>query len=124
MKSGFENYLIAKLNKNLTALRKRDRAVVIGGILSFVPVFPAVLLGFLLSCLNYFLISKGITEKKELGYVRVSLFVSGILSSIWVLLIFAYAHSVFDFLVLVIELPLELFREFLKITPANREYKV
>jgi len=112
MKSGLEKYLSKTIAAARSRFKDRDRAVFLGGILSFSLVFPAVLFGFLLSCINYVLIKKGITNNRELRLVRVSILFGGISSCIWLLIIFLYAGNIWDNLFKTIILPKELLENY------------
>lgn len=105
MQSGLEIYITQKLYTLRSWVRERDRAVVIGAGLSFVPIFPACVFGFLISAMNLFLIHRGITRRSDQRLVEISLIVSVIFSAIWLTLIFVYGHAVISALIELITSP-------------------
>ena len=69
-------------------LRTRDRAVVLGAALSFVPIFPACFLAFLLSAINYILIMSGVINQSEKRLVLLSLVISAVFSLLWIYILY------------------------------------
>ena len=108
MQSGLEKYLVRRSYEIRSVVRRRDRVVVISALLSFSMIFPAVFLGFILSCVNYILIQKGVTKSSELRLVTVSLIISGISSLVWFCVFFIYASSFANALSNILTIPNDL----------------
>lgn len=109
MRSGLETYLTHKLYDIRHRLRRRDRAVLLGAVLSFLPIFPACFLGFIISAMNLFLIHRGITRASDQRLVELSLLVSVIFSAIWLTVIIVYGHMALDALIDVLRAPWSIF---------------
>lgn len=109
MRSGLEIFLTDAMYRLRDRLRRRDRAVVIGAVLSFCPIFPACLVGLLISGVNYVLIHRGITRASDQRLVEISLIVSVIFSSVWLTVIYAYGQVVFGGLVDLLMAPWAIF---------------
>lgn len=86
MRSGLEGYAADKLAALRAGIRNRDRAVVIGAALSFLPIFPACFFGALLSLFNLALIYSNRTSLREKRLVVISLVVGCLNSILWVYL--------------------------------------
>lgn len=65
------------------SVRSRDRAVVLGVILSCIPVFPACLLGAVVCLMNLLLISSERLPRENLGLARLGLVVGAVFTSVW-----------------------------------------
>ena len=88
MKSEIEKYASQKLRDLGQILRQRDRGVVVGAVLSFIPIFPACTIGLIISAFNFFLILRGKLGKDEERLVKISM-VAGCLNSIlWIYILF------------------------------------
>jgi len=81
MSSALEKYLKSTVWRLRNSAFKRDRAVVLGAILSFVPIPPACFLGALLSIANLFLLKIGRLHQSESKLIWLST-VLGLLNSI------------------------------------------
>jgi hypothetical protein len=95
MRSEMEKYLSKKQIYIKKALAGRDRAVVLGAVLSFLPIPPACMMGVLFSVFNLFLLKYGNLNKSNQKVVLVSLIV-GLLNS--TVVAFLLAHLMSDFL--------------------------
>lgn len=83
MRSGLEGYAAEKLAALRAGLKHRDRAVIVGAVLSFTPIFPACFFGVVLSLLNLVLIHRKITDPREVQLVRISLAIGCLNSLVW-----------------------------------------
>jgi len=95
MRSEMEKYLSKKQIYIKKALAGHDRAVVLGAVLSFLPIPPACMMGVLFSVFNLFLLKYGNLNKSNQKVVLVSLIV-GLLNS--TVVAFLLAHLMSDFL--------------------------
>ena len=72
MQSELERYIVQKLRELRAGLRYRDRAVIVGTALSFIPIPPACIIGFLMSIFNLFLIRFGKLRQEEGMLLKIS----------------------------------------------------
>ena len=72
MQSELERYIVQKLRELRAGLRYRDRAVIVGTALSFIPIPPACIIGFLMSIFNLFLIRFGKLSREEGMLLKIS----------------------------------------------------
>lgn len=98
MRSGLEAYAAEKLTAFRESLKSRDRAVVLGAILSVTPIFPACFIGVIISLVNLMLIHKHMTSPREGRLVKISLAVGCINSLIWLYLLIAISETLGIFL--------------------------
>ena len=81
MKSELEKFINQKIYQIRNILAFRDRAVVLGAILSFIPIPPACILGVIISLINFLLLKINKLRKSEQKLILISLLV-GIFNSI------------------------------------------
>ena len=81
MKSELEKFINQKIYQIRNILAFRDRAVVLGAILSFIPIPPACILGVIISLVNFLLLKINKLRKSEQKLILISLLV-GIFNSI------------------------------------------
>ena len=81
MKSELEKFINQKIYQIRNILAFRDRAVVLGAILSFIPIPPACILGVLISLVNFLLLKINKLRKSEQKLILISLLV-GLFNSI------------------------------------------
>ena len=81
MKSELEKFINQKIYQIRNILAFRDRAVVLGAILSFIPIPPACILGVMISLVNFLLLKINKLRKSEQKLILISLLV-GIFNSI------------------------------------------
>ena len=65
-----------------------DRAVVVGAVLSFVPIFPACIIGVIISLANFILIRTKKLNRSNVGIVVVSIGVGTFFSLMWLIVFF------------------------------------
>ena len=81
MKSELEKFINQKIYQIRNILAFRDRAVVLGAILSFIPIPPACILGVIISLINFLLLKINKLRKSEQKLILISLLV-GLFNSI------------------------------------------
>ena len=81
MKSELEKFINQKVYQIRNILAFRDRAVVLGAILSFIPIPPACILGVIISLINFLLLKINKLRKSEQKLILISLLV-GLFNSI------------------------------------------
>jgi len=81
MKSELEKFINQKIYQIRNILAFRDRAVVLGAILSFIPIPPACILGVIISLVNFLLLKINKLRKSEQKLILISLLV-GLFNSI------------------------------------------
>ena len=81
MKSELEKFINQKVYQIRNILAFRDRAVVLGAILSFIPIPPACILGVIISLVNFLLLKINKLRKNEQKLILISLLV-GLFNSI------------------------------------------
>ena len=81
MKSELEKFINQKIYQIRNILAFRDRAVVLGAILSFIPIPPACILGVIISLVNFLLLKINKLRKNEQKLILISLLV-GLFNSI------------------------------------------
>lgn len=94
MKSEFEKFSLEQLTAFRNMVRGRDRGVLIGAGLSFIPIFPACFFGFAISFVNLLLINKKRLEENDRFLVNCSLLFGGFFSVLWLYLIFSVGIGV------------------------------
>ena len=81
MKSELEKFINQKIYQIRNILAFRDRAFVLGAILSFIPIPPACILGVIISLINFLLLKINKLRKSEQKLILISLLV-GLFNSI------------------------------------------
>lgn len=83
MQSAIEKFASRKLHRLREAIMHRDRGVVAGAMLSFIPIFPACTIGFAISTVNFFLILNKKLDQNELKIVIYSVVIGLLFSMFW-----------------------------------------
>ena len=109
MKSAIEMSIIDFVYKLRKFVRTKDRAVVIG--LACIPIFPACLVGFLISFLNRILIKKNKIHQSEQKLVNYGLIIGFLFTISWLLLFYQFGNLLF----LPIEVAIDLIKTLLNL---------
>lgn len=88
MASKLEQEILTILRSVTNGIKNRDRAVVIGAVLSFAPIFPACLIGAAISAANFVLLRKKKLDRTNERLIVISLIVGIFFSFIWVIMFF------------------------------------
>lgn len=118
MRSGLEDYAAEKLTAFRAGIKNRDRAVLIGATLSFIPIFPAFFFGAIVSLLNLISISKNRTSQRETRLVLISLAAGCLYSVLWIYLFISIGETFGFFLESILEIILAPF-DFLYEAPTS-----
>lgn len=127
MRSGLESYAAAKLAALRADIKSRDRAVLLGAALSFTPIFPACFFGVIISTLNFALIRRNLTSRREERLVNISLVVGCIYSLLWLYIFILFGDTlgfIIESLEKIIITPLNFLFDNPTTRPAQREFVV
>ena len=111
MKSAIEISIIDFVYKLRKFVRTKDRAVVIGFFLACIPIFPACLVGLLISFLNRILIRKNKIHQSEQKLVNYGLIIGFLFTISWLLLFYQFGNLLF----LPIEVAIDLIKTLLNL---------
>lgn len=124
MQSEIEKYASQKLRELRKAINHRDRGVVVGAALSFIPVFPACTIGLAISVVNFFLIRKEKLGRSEGNLVKISLAVGFLNSILWIYILLYVGGGLFatiGFISDMLQMPPNILNlEFLKYDDLNK----
>ena len=98
MKSELEKFINQKIYQIRNILAFRDRAVVLGAILSFIPIPPACILGVIISLVNFLLLKINKLRKSEQKLILISLLVGSFNSIIGTYIMILLGTELFLFL--------------------------
>lgn len=104
MRGGLEGYAADKIADFRAGIKSRDRAVVLGAVLSFIPIFPACFFGLILSIINFILIYKDITSRREERLVKISLAIGSINNLLWLYIFIMVGENILAFFGYVFEI--------------------
>ena len=93
MRSHLEMEVDKKLQRLKQFIVKQDRFVIIGVVLSFTPIFPACLLGVIISIANIYIGTSGRLSASELRLARFGIIIGSCLTIIW-LTIFTFLNPI------------------------------
>jgi|SaaInlStandDraft_1057018.scaffolds.fasta_scaffold105403_1 hypothetical protein len=109
MKSELEKFINQKVYQIRNILAFRDRAVVLGAILSFIPIPPACILGVIISLVNFLLLKINKLRKSEQKLILISLLVGLFNSIIGTYIMILLGNELFLFLNNILDTVHELF---------------
>ena len=109
MKSELEKFINQKIYQIRNILAFRDRAVVLGAILSFIPIPPACILGVIISLVNFLLLKINKLRKSEQKLILISLLVGLFNSIIGTYIMILLGNELFLFLNNILDTVHELF---------------
>ena len=109
MKSELEKFINQKVYQIRNILAFRDRAVVLGAILSFIPIPPACILGVIISLINFLLLKINKLRKSEQKLILISLLVGLFNSIIGTYIMILLGNELFLFLNNILDTVHELF---------------
>ena len=112
MQSKLESFFLNKVQIFKNNIQHRDRAVVIAAVLSFTPIFPACMIGAVISIINLYLVKIGTLKRSELRLSLFSLVAGIIYTAIWVAILSSLSGAFgafFSNLLDIITAPLDLF---------------
>jgi hypothetical protein len=95
MQSEIEKYVSQKLRELREAISHRDRGVVVGAVLSFIPIFPACTIGVFISVGNFVLIRKARLDRSDENLVKISLAVGFLNSILWIYILLHIGGGLF-----------------------------
>lgn len=122
MRSQLEMEVSYRLGRLSFLLAQRDRLVVIGAGLSFIPVFPACLLGLLVSLANLYIGTHGRLQRADIRIAKAGVAAGATLTVIWmgVLILFNPLAAALEILELLLEV-LNVFFHSISINSSNGE---
>lgn len=112
MQSKLEFFFLKKVQAFKNNIQQHDRAVIVAAVLSFTPIFPACMIGAVISIVNLYLVKIGTLKYFELKLSLFSLAAGIIYTVIWVVILSSLSGvfvAVFAGLLDVITAPLDLF---------------
>lgn len=87
MQSKLEIFFLGKVQALKDSIQNRDRAVVIAALLSFTPIFPACMIGAVISIVNLYLVKMGSLKRSELRLSLFSLAAGMVYTILWVVML-------------------------------------